>query len=465
MERKSIGQFIAALRKANGLTQKQLADKLNVSDKAVSRWERDETAPDISLIPVIADIFGVTCDELLCGERKINNEFSSSDDEVLSAKGEKQRRRLLAIGLSQFKNKSIISVSIAAVGLIAALICNFAFYRAYLGFFIAILFYLAAAVCQIIFVNKAFLAVSYDEFEDTELQSHKRSIVHFAEYTLSAISLLIAVTLPLVISPVSSSMDAYSGIWAETWLFYGALYGIIGIVICLLVSHKINSSLANKGIVNETYNDKRRRNNFYLGFFCAVFFFVMAGITLLMWLGITEDGYAPKFAKGTVFNDYESFAEFMEKDVPDPNPDFESFYPDDPDDYIYSHIDEDTDIEELDDTDDIDDTDDNGYYDPYEGLFFSESDYGFVDSDERIVIKAANGEILLDCEKNNRSVVYIECGNESDGWLPIRVVTYDDLPEGERKVTLSGYATLAIIALEAGVAIFIYFKKREKISK
>lgn len=65
MERKTIGSFIAALRKANGMTQKELADRLLVSDKAVRRWERDQCAPDISPIPVIAEPFGVTSDELL----------------------------------------------------------------------------------------------------------------------------------------------------------------------------------------------------------------------------------------------------------------------------------------------------------------------------------------------------------------------------------------------------------------
>ena len=64
MEKKTIGQFIAALRKANGMTQKELAEQLSVSDKSVSRWERDESAPDLSLIPVIAEIFGVTSDEI-----------------------------------------------------------------------------------------------------------------------------------------------------------------------------------------------------------------------------------------------------------------------------------------------------------------------------------------------------------------------------------------------------------------
>ena len=53
MEKKTIGQFIAVLRKANGLTQQDLADCLNVSNKAVSRWERDESAPDIFRLLVI----------------------------------------------------------------------------------------------------------------------------------------------------------------------------------------------------------------------------------------------------------------------------------------------------------------------------------------------------------------------------------------------------------------------------
>lgn len=70
MEAKTMGRFMAALRKANGMTQKELAEKLNVSDKSVSRWETDEGSPDLSLIPVIAEIYGVTCDELLRGERK-----------------------------------------------------------------------------------------------------------------------------------------------------------------------------------------------------------------------------------------------------------------------------------------------------------------------------------------------------------------------------------------------------------
>ena len=71
MEKKTIGKFISALRKANGMTQKELGEKLFVSDKTVSRWECDECTPELSLIPSIAEIFGITTDELLRGERKI----------------------------------------------------------------------------------------------------------------------------------------------------------------------------------------------------------------------------------------------------------------------------------------------------------------------------------------------------------------------------------------------------------
>ena len=97
MERKTIGGLIAALRKANGMTQKDLAERLNVSDKSVSRWERDDGAPDLSLIPVIAEVFGVTCDELLRGERKSPAQQEEAAQNVPTARGEKQRLRLLAM--------------------------------------------------------------------------------------------------------------------------------------------------------------------------------------------------------------------------------------------------------------------------------------------------------------------------------------------------------------------------------
>ena len=62
---KSIGETIATLRKEKGMTQSQLAEKLNVTDKAVSKWERDLSCPDINTISKLADVLGVSVEELL----------------------------------------------------------------------------------------------------------------------------------------------------------------------------------------------------------------------------------------------------------------------------------------------------------------------------------------------------------------------------------------------------------------
>ena len=70
MDTYSLGNTIAKLRKKNGMTQLTLAEQLNVSDKAVSKWENGQGYPDITLFPTLASLFGVTIDYLMLGERK-----------------------------------------------------------------------------------------------------------------------------------------------------------------------------------------------------------------------------------------------------------------------------------------------------------------------------------------------------------------------------------------------------------
>lgn len=64
-QKETLGKRIAALRKEKGLTQEQLAEKVGVSAQAVSKWENDVSCPDITLLPLLADLFGVSVDELL----------------------------------------------------------------------------------------------------------------------------------------------------------------------------------------------------------------------------------------------------------------------------------------------------------------------------------------------------------------------------------------------------------------
>ncbi len=70
MDSKSMGKTIAKLRKKAGLTQQMLAEKLDVSDKAISKWENGQCYPDITVLPGLASLFGVTVDYLMFGEKK-----------------------------------------------------------------------------------------------------------------------------------------------------------------------------------------------------------------------------------------------------------------------------------------------------------------------------------------------------------------------------------------------------------
>lgn len=68
MDQDKIGKLIAKLRKEKGMTQRELGDMVNVGFKAVSKWERGITCPDISIINELSKILGITSDELLTGE-------------------------------------------------------------------------------------------------------------------------------------------------------------------------------------------------------------------------------------------------------------------------------------------------------------------------------------------------------------------------------------------------------------
>lgn len=82
MNQIKIGEFISSQRKKNNLTQAALAEKLGITDRAVSKWERGKGLPDVSLMLDLCDIFGITVNELLSGET-IDMENSNQKNEQL----------------------------------------------------------------------------------------------------------------------------------------------------------------------------------------------------------------------------------------------------------------------------------------------------------------------------------------------------------------------------------------------
>lgn len=114
-----IAENITALRKGSSMTQIELAEKLNYSDKAISKWERGESVPDITVLKTIADMFGVTVDYLLVREH-ISVDQELSEEEILKhereEKKQEKKKRLK-------KTHSIVAaMSVLLVWLIATLI-------------------------------------------------------------------------------------------------------------------------------------------------------------------------------------------------------------------------------------------------------------------------------------------------------------------------------------------------------
>lgn len=102
MNQIKIGAFIAERRKSKSLTQAQLAERLNITDRAVSKWENGRSLPDSSIMLDLCEILEITVNDLLCGEvvvmEKYNKEMEKNLLEIVKEK-EKSDKRLLTIEL------------------------------------------------------------------------------------------------------------------------------------------------------------------------------------------------------------------------------------------------------------------------------------------------------------------------------------------------------------------------------
>ncbi|MBO5898548.1 MAG: helix-turn-helix transcriptional regulator [Clostridia bacterium] len=117
MDQIKIGRFIAERRKGCGLTQMQLAEQMNVSDRAVSKWETGKAMPDSSIMLELCAVLGITVNDLLCGEvvtmENYNKQLEERLVELVKEK-EASDRRLLRI--------EIVAGIMSVVPLIAAIV-------------------------------------------------------------------------------------------------------------------------------------------------------------------------------------------------------------------------------------------------------------------------------------------------------------------------------------------------------
>ena len=435
MEKKTIGGFIAALRKANGMTQKELAERLNVSDKTVSRWERDDGAPDLSVIPAIAEIFDVTCDELLRGQRKSPAERAEIQEAPeTSPKGEQQKRLLLKSSLGQYQSRTYIAMGVSLVGLNGALICNLAFLRAVLGFFVGAIFYGASTVCQAIFLNQAFLAVADAEVEETALSGYRRKVISLAEKSIGLTAAFLGFTFPMV------WMDAYVGLTVGSLLMLGGLGAAVVLTVYAVTVFFVNGSLMKKGVYGlpekeaERYDHNRKLKQKY-----GKRFAVLLCLTLLLhafgfealWSTHAISGFY-----GITFHDFESFAAYMEQDIP-------------------------SDIDYYSGTMAIEPEPESQVGEP---VYYDQ--YGNEITEEEALtrtIEDAEGNVLCSYIQRNESVSLIRySGSDGNTALPIQVITKGDWQAAARLSSLINAAYCVLYPVELLAAVLAYFKKRMK---
>lgn len=194
-----MGSFIAALRKSKGMTQQEVADHLNVSNKTVSKWERDDGYPEITVIPAIAELFSVTADEILRGQRIPKAEISQGKSTV---KVDRQIRFLLNQAVTRFKNTTYISMALIFVGLNSMFTISYALYRCAIGFGVMLALVTAGSITQLIAINGFLSVVGAKGLLAEKEEDYKRckSILYrysFSAFALAALTIILS--LPLVV--------------------------------------------------------------------------------------------------------------------------------------------------------------------------------------------------------------------------------------------------------------------------
>ncbi|MCM1543812.1 MAG: helix-turn-helix domain-containing protein [Ruminococcus sp.] len=224
MEKTTIGKFIAQLRKDAGMTQKQLAEILNVSDKTISHWERDESLPDLSMIPIIAEVFGITCDELLKGEKREptaeNIQAVQPQQNTFTDKIEKSVRNLFDKGFTIHKILCAVACGFTGLALLRAetfavqmnginasafdMIGSFSFSV----FFSICIYYVIAAVMIGVSHTRLKEKIAADDTDEETKEKQKLQMNRTTAYSLIFLVLVIITTLVQLVTVDALSYPA-----------------------------------------------------------------------------------------------------------------------------------------------------------------------------------------------------------------------------------------------------------------
>ncbi len=292
----SLGAFIAHLRKEKGLTQKQLSEILGVSDKTVSHWEREESSPDISILLLIAETFSITVDELLKGERTIENNSNNSvidsnpPPPVLQPEDD----------FHKFKTYNIIAAAVSGIAFLCG-ICTFVFLGILIIAFDLLVFGVSCICAWILYYNYVYKNKGNAHLREKALRVS--SIVFYCNFSFALI--------------------------AVTSLFINIIGGFIflAFIIVPLLCLGIELLLRKKGILPKDPDwPEPRRKKLKLKLSCTALAFL-----LLFGVLFANEEYHPyhtvfKHAEYEEFTDRKSFEEYISAEVAAPKEKFADKY-------------------------------------------------------------------------------------------------------------------------------------------
>ncbi len=122
MDQIKIGRFIAERRKESTLTQMQLAEKLGITDKAISKWERGIAMPDTSIMLELCDILGISVNELLSGEKIIMENNNQKNEQLLLDMAKELEKKNKTIWASMWLILTVSMIALFIAITIAALL-------------------------------------------------------------------------------------------------------------------------------------------------------------------------------------------------------------------------------------------------------------------------------------------------------------------------------------------------------
>lgn len=242
MDSGKVGSFIAMLRKEKNMTQQELADKLNVTNKAVSKWETGEGYPEITIVTTLADALDITADELLRGGHLPQQAAPQHNDTPASLI---LNEKLAHDALLKFKNIRLLSVGAALIGLIGFFVITLATYNELVGFGVLLAFLLVSILLFVLPFNNLNAAAKSLSVYCPEDLAWSELTAAGAKALITSIfmwSFILLAALPYI---VFDNGDAQSILAFPSYLTVAPLFLAIGGFVTNLICRRVKKKLNN----------------------------------------------------------------------------------------------------------------------------------------------------------------------------------------------------------------------------